>query len=132
MKWKMSHRSNDRAHKVIEMIQGDLGEYVGTREQIAVAKVALSDQKDGKARGVLYYWNDEDPPAARATKSWGVAGFTTHNDYDGMYEDALRFLNGETTVDGVTLQLHQAAGARVGFSNRKGSTSHLAIYYPKD
>lgn len=132
MPWKMSHRSNDDVDKVIEVINGDLDANVSTQGQSVVAKVALSDQQNGDARGVLYYWSDDEPPSiSGGTSEWGRVDFASETDYDGMYKNALSLLNGYEQK-GVTLKTHQAAAARVCFTNRRHGDAHLVVYYPVD
>lgn len=131
MSWKVSHRSNERNTPVAEKIAGDLAANVRTPRQMLVAKVAISDQADGDARGVLYYWTDEDPPQLSATASdWSFVTLSDETDYDGAYHDVEKFLNGAKAINGVTLTLQQSAAARVGFANVKKGDFHLTVFYP--
>ena len=131
MPWKVSHRSDSTNHVVANKIAGDLAANATSPRQMLVAKVAISDQADGDARGVLYYWTDEDPPQLTASASdWAYVTLKGTTEYDDAYHDVEDFLNAEKAIDGVKLTLQQSAAARVGFANARKDDFHLTVFYP--
>lgn len=127
-----SHASSSNS-TVANGLAQDLDKFVLSPSHIRVAKLAISDQSDGDARGILYYWEgDNTPSVTQNATAWSLKQFSPDDttDYDEAYRHAMEFLNGDKTVDGVTLTLQQAASAQVGMANRKKGTFRVTVFYP--
>ncbi|MEM8961722.1 MAG: hypothetical protein AAGD38_09600 [Acidobacteriota bacterium] len=123
--------SNERNTPVADKLVSEMNLRVKTPAQTQIAKLAISDQGDGDARGVLYYWTDNEPPVLKDSPTqWAHHAFTDNEDYDDAYKHVLEVLNGQRAIDGVTLTLQQAAAAKVGFANRKKGDFHLTLFFP--
>lgn len=127
-----SHSSSSNTTVANDLTQ-DLDQFVLSAAHMRVAKLAISDQASGDARGVLYYWQGDDTPSVSGQATgWAYAQFSPDDDtdYDKAYRHAEEFLNGDKTVNGITLSNQQAAAAQVGFANKKDGSFRVTVFYP--
>lgn len=89
----------------------------------ATAKIVDSDQRDGFARGVIFYSLDPLPLTAPSGKQWTSITFQTKIHYESeLYQPTLAQLN--------RLTAEQAMNAHATMTNYKLGTATLTLWWP--
>lgn len=91
--------------------------------QATTAKVTVSDQKSGDARGLVYYVSNGDIPSTRTFMTgWTMQYWSTDSDYTTMYNNCLTQLN--------SMDADQSLASHVVFTNQHDNDSRIALFSP--
>lgn len=136
MSWKSTPEDSNSVLVVVKdllpQMHMDIGEY-------KAAKVCISDQNDGYARGTIFSEPSvSQPPAVPSSDGRTVVvsavTFTTSSDYGLAYRAATRLLGGEVIAWGsaksISLTASQAYWAKIAMTNFNGSPATLTVFYP--
>jgi len=122
----MSWTYRESSHDSIEDVIGDLNKTLATLtpDERATAKVILSDQKDGDARGAVYWFTEaiSYPPPGNSW-FWQLLGDNSETDYDELYKFIEQRLN--------ALSFVQALYTHISMSNRKKGFATVSLWYPQ-
>lgn len=124
MAWTYLDYSNQDVNKVILDLQNALNAF--DSEEASNAKLAISDQKNGHSRGVLFI-NPDHPqdPLPFPKGEWTEKTYYTEQKYDvDLYEKAKVWLN--------TLTISESHYSHVAFTNYTEGTATLTIFYANE
>jgi len=91
-------------------------------QSVPSAKAAVSDLKDRDARGVVFYTDLSEPPPWPTGTSWTNKEWRTHDDYLGLYNDVMNFLN-------TALSPSQAYYSLLCMSDKKNADATIVLYW---
>lgn len=127
MSWAYKSFDDDNVDTVISSIESELADLATADSDTAsvTAKVAISDQESGDARGLVFYnlTLGGIPSVPSGQLSWSKKEETTKNDYTDMYNNIQDKLN--------SLSDQSAYWAKIGFTNRKDGSATLTLYWPE-
>ena len=116
---------NDRMGKVVSDLRTDINGL--NPKQTAWMKVAVSNQHNGDARGVIFYYSD--PPEKipePLSLPWQYQTCRGGKDYNSLYSSAEECLNRLTEKS-----LAVAYWAQIGFANSDDGNATLTVFYPE-
>lgn len=126
MAWTFEALSDSSVDTVIRNVQTELNSISNEHGATvaSAAKVAISDQKEGDARGVIFF----DPSVETAEPPEGMPSFgrqtsKTETNYTRIYNEIADKLN--------SLESQEAFWAQVGFTNRRRGDATITVYWPQ-
>lgn len=121
MGWQYKDSAHDSISDVVASLNKTLGNL--TSDEQATAKIILSDQKDGDARGAIYWYTESiSYPPPVDSWFWALMGDNSKNDYAELYKFIEQRLN--------ALSFAQALYTHISMSNRKKGFAVVSMWYP--
>ncbi len=119
MNWNYHPYANNSMQNVIDDMERA---YNFDADEVASAKVAISNLESGDARGVIFYNHAIQWPAQPRSSTYRAHSITTNGNYDDLYRQACQFLD--------TLDNERAFFARASMSNLRHGACWMVIWYP--
>ncbi|MEM7048334.1 MAG: hypothetical protein AAF604_01690 [Acidobacteriota bacterium] len=107
MPWTYKAFGDSSLDSVLVELHGKANQLAASRT--ASVKLATSNQEDGSARGVLFWYDGELPDRAGNGSGWQRHTQDTGDNYEGLYDFVRDTLNG--------VSLERALLSHVAFSN---------------
>ena len=140
--WMYQERIDGDVFNVITAVNGVLNSLLSGNLNV---KFDISNQKNGLARGVIFFrqaW--QDPPGASSreapdaadppTFAWNFYTWSTEDAddpaYDAMYKGFVNALNNGALPNGTQLGESQVKNSRAVFTNMHDGPATLSMFYP--
>jgi hypothetical protein len=129
MSWAYTECSDRDINVVLAALLGKLN--LLTAAQSAAAKVAVSNQLEGDARGLLVYPFEEfsSPPPVSTHGGWYRHTWHTDHDYAGMYAGLVGALNARELPTGDKITPEQAFYASISMTNQRHGDATLSLFW---
>ena len=127
-KWTYKQYDNTDVTKVLNDMTSEIGTISTTSIEALMTKVTVSDQQDGDARGIVFFYTGQvsSAPALPGDVTWKMKENTSGSDYTKLYNDVTDTLDSFTGDN-----FYQAFYAYVNMTNRKGGDATIEVWYPE-
>jgi hypothetical protein len=128
MSWAYTECRDNDINVVLGALLGKLNSL--TAAQSAGAKVAMSNQMSGDARGLLVYPFEEfsSPPPVSTVGGWFRHTWHTDHDYTGMYSALVGSLNA-LELPGNKITREQAFYSTISMTNQRHGDATLSLFW---
>jgi len=123
MTWSYWNYADDDVADVISNVQNQLND-ITSKNPDAVIMVAISDQHDGDARGVVFSNPSITSQSPVSSATWQHETKSDDTDYNSLYSGIADLLNGGT------LSLQSQYWAQLAYTNHKSGDATLTLFYP--
>jgi hypothetical protein len=129
MSWAYTECTDSDINVVLATLLGKLN--LLTAAQSAGAKVAVSNQMSGDARGLLIYPFEEfsSPPPVSIYGGWYRHTWRTDHDYAGMYSGLVGSLNAMELPTGDKITREQAFYSSISMTNQRHGDATLSLFW---
>ncbi len=123
MTWSYWNYADDDVDTVITNVQNHLDDITSNSPNAAIM-VAISDQHDGDARGLVFSNPSLSSQSHVKSAKWQHQTESSSTDYDSLYSGIADLLNGGT------LTLQSQYWAQLAYTNHKSGDATLTLFYP--